>query len=148
MNDLPEGVYEKPGVEGRDRFCISHDPYDDFEGDQNFGEYYPREDDFEDLTDDDVCCWDFRYTGPEGHCHCKDYQEQMFMESRWWYPIYFKFIQLANRISYFWWGVRMRYIAWTKRNDLKKCHGCGLSFKNKKWKGLECPMCGFEDLPF
>jgi hypothetical protein len=36
---------------------------------------------------DDVCCFDPRYTGEPGSCHCKDYAEQMELESTFKYKL-------------------------------------------------------------
>ena len=47
----------------------------------------------------EVCCYDPRYQGPEGYCHCAAYSKQMQLESKWWYKGWRKAIYWRNEVQ-------------------------------------------------
>lgn len=61
------------------------------------------------------CCWDVRYRGPKDHCACADFQKQMELEQKWWYPIYLKAWSLTGKLR----RLRLPVIRWRKNRELE-----------------------------
>jgi len=88
---------------------------------------------------DDICCYDPRYTGALGTCRCAELHKQekreesllyrKLMTIRWW--VYNKYHDIKN---------------WNHKGTCPQCKKESLT---RKWKdGIQCPECGWMDLPF
>jgi hypothetical protein len=88
---------------------------------------------------DDICCYDPRYTGAPGTCRCAEYQKQSKREESW---LYIKMMTIR-------WWVYNRIHEIRTWNHKTTCHECNEESLTRKWKdGIQCPKCGWTDLPF
>jgi hypothetical protein len=96
---------------------------------------------------EDVCCYDPRYTGPLGSCHCRDHFQDMERENHWffkhWDVLYYHH---WRNIKHFFSSpiFKIKRYLYAKRT----CCNCKKSSLYRKWNGLVCPICKEEDLPF
>ena len=110
---------------------------------QEDGQQY--EDD--DFLDDDVCCFDPRYSGPSGSCHCAEMDEYMRMMDHW-------FLGRLHRFRHVYWSNLKRkatnpiYKAWSYFFDKRTCDWCEERTLERKWNNEHCPSCNEFNLPF
>lgn len=105
--------------------------------------HYGYEDEDDDF-DDDVCCWDIRYKGPSGYCHCKSYADEEARLARWgWMLRPIESIKaIPFRASTWWWKF--------KRSNLPRSVECD-NCNHKHWfvgNEPKCPHCGSYNLSF
>lgn len=96
---------------------------------------------------DDICCYDPRYTGEKGTCHCAEWHKEEERSNHW-------FFKYWDVLYYHHWRNFKHFfsspIFKIKRYLFGKtvCGNCQKTSLHRKWKGLICPICKEEDLPF
>jgi hypothetical protein len=98
---------------------------------------------------DDICCYDPRYTGQVGSCRCADQaaQDEILRKEELRRKNFFS--RNWDILTHWLWGlyfdIRHKIQHW---NTEIACGQCGEKSLRRKWKGLICPKCHEEDLPF
>lgn len=97
---------------------------------------------------DDVCCYDPRYTGAKGTCLCADQQKEWERENHWFFKYWdFCYYVVWRNFKYKW----IQHPVWSAKKYLfhkTTCTECKVESLDRKWKGVECPNCGKDCLPF
>jgi len=88
---------------------------------------------------DDICCYDPRYTGAPGTCRCAEIIKQEKREESFLY---------RKLMTVRWW-VKNRFYIIKNWNHRTTCTNCDKPTLTRKWiDGIQCPNCGYKDLPF